>query len=77
MTPIAKAAASVGGQSRLAELLGVKPPTVNQWVLGRRQVPAARCPEVERLSAVRCEDLRPDVNWAVLRGTAAPESADA
>jgi len=28
-------------------------------------------------SQVRCEDLRPDVPWGVLRGTAAPEQKEA
>lgn len=34
-------------------------------------VPAAYCPAIERETkhAVVCEDLRPDVDWAVLRGT--------
>lgn len=32
-------------------------------------VPAERCPAIERATngQVRCEDLRPDVDWAVLR----------
>lgn len=29
----------------------------------------------ESFGAVRCEDLRPDVDWAYLRSTANPESA--
>jgi DNA-binding transcriptional regulator YdaS (Cro superfamily) len=34
-------------------------------------VPAAHCPSIERATkgAVRCEDLRPDVDWAVLRNS--------
>lgn len=49
-------------------------PTVSQWVSGRRQVPAERCPEIEKVAGglVRCEDLRPDVDWAYLRGTNCP-----
>lgn len=59
----------VGGVARLAALLGVRPPTVSQWRRGPRPIPAERCPAIERATggAVRCEDLRPDVDWAVLR----------
>lgn len=55
----------------MARLLGVTPSTVNQWTTGYRPVPAERCPEIEKLTqgAVRCEELRPDVDWAYLRGT--------
>lgn len=38
---------------------------VQAWKL--TQVPAAYCPDIEALTGVRCEKLRPDVNWAVLR----------
>jgi DNA-binding transcriptional regulator YdaS (Cro superfamily) len=63
----------------LARALGVEPPTVNEWVKGGRRVPAERCPEIERLTreiaqqkgddalVVTCEELRPDVQWGVLR----------
>lgn len=68
MTAIDRAANTAGGQARLAGLLGVTPPTVNQWIKGVRQVPAERCPDIEKATGVRCEELRPDVNWAVLRG---------
>ncbi len=42
---------------------------------------AERCIEIEKAAggAVRCEDLRPDVDWAYLRGTAstlAPAGSD-
>lgn len=30
--------------------------------------PAEYCPDIERLTGVPCEHLRPDVDWAVLRG---------
>lgn len=43
----------------------------------RGRVPAEHCPAIERATggAVRCEDLRPDVDWAVLRGAPAVEAA--
>lgn len=68
-TALQRAARLVGGQSTLARRLGVSSPTVNQWFHGDRQVPAERCPLIEKLTGgqVRCEDLRPDVQWGVLR----------
>ena len=66
---ILEAAEVVGGQAALARKLGVAPPTINQWANGTRPIPAERCPEIEAATGVRCEDLRPDVNWSVLRGT--------
>lgn len=68
---IKRACEIAGGQSAMARLLGVKPPSVNEWIKGGRPVPAERCPAIERATegAVRCEDLRPDVDWAYLRAT--------
>ena len=65
MSAIFKAAQILGSQKRLADLLGVKAPTVSQWLKGQRPVPVLRCPEIERLTRgeVRCEDLRPDIEW--------------
>lgn len=69
ITAIRTAAELLGGQAALARVLEVKPPTVNQWCNGDRRVPAEQCPFIERATkgAVRCEDLRPDVAWDVLR----------
>jgi len=68
--PLAKAITLVGSMAGLARYLGVSKGAVFQWGMPGRQVPAAHCPEIERLTggAVRCEDLRPDVEWGVLRG---------
>jgi DNA-binding transcriptional regulator YdaS (Cro superfamily) len=68
-SPIQRACSQVGGIPRLAEILAVKPPTIYQWASGKRPIPAERCPEIERAThgVVRCEELRPDVDWAVLR----------
>ena len=54
----------------LARELGVPAVLISQWSRGVRRVPAERCVQLEEATggAVRCEDLRPDVNWAVLRG---------
>lgn len=69
------ACAKVGGQAALARILGVRPPTVNQWVKADRPVPAERCPSIERATAgaVRCEELRPDIDWGYLRAGASIE----
>ena len=56
--------------SQLAKRIGVSPVLISQWSHGVRRVPAERCPSIERATdgAVRCESLRPDVDWAYLRG---------
>ena len=59
-----------GQASRLARAIGINSVLISQWASGVRQVPAERCPAIERATncAVTCEELRPDVDWAVLRG---------
>lgn len=44
--------------------------TIYQWRQTAR-VPAEYCPDIEVVTGVRCEELRPDVNWSVLRKTRA------
>ncbi|WP_315710006.1 helix-turn-helix domain-containing protein [Brenneria uluponensis] len=70
-TAILNACHIVGGQASLARSLGLSSPTINQWVMGVRPIPADRCPAIEKITAgaVTCEELRPDVDWAYLRGT--------
>lgn len=58
----------VGGFSALARILQITPAAVHQW--RHNGVPAELCPVIERLTGVRCEDLRPDVEWGVLRQAA-------
>ena len=74
---IRKAVDLVGGNSKLSKLLSVRPPTVSQWISGVRQVPIERCIQIEDVTKgqVRCEDLRPDINWAVLRQTPQDKAA--
>jgi DNA-binding transcriptional regulator YdaS (Cro superfamily) len=69
--PLAKAIRIIGTMTGLARNLGVSKGAVFQWGMPGRQVPAEYCPEIERLTkgAVKCEDLRPDVDWGVLRGS--------
>lgn len=60
----------------MARLVGVKPPTVHQWVTADRPIPAERCPDIERATngTVTCEELRPDLadQWQYLRATRSP-----
>lgn len=56
----------------IAAALDVAPQQIYQWASGSRGIPAEHCPAIERATngAVRCEDLRPDVDWAYLREAA-------
>lgn len=63
---------------RAIEILGLSgignlytPPISAQAVHKWKTVPAERCPEIEKATGgeVKCEELRPDVDWAYLRGT--------
>ena len=60
-------------QGELASKLGVTSGAVSQWANGTTKVAAERCPQIELATAglVRCEELRPDVAWHVLRNTPA------
>ena len=71
-SPGAKAIRLLGGPVRAAERLGVERyQTVQSWL--RHRIPAEYCPLIERETegAVRCEALRPDIAWDVLRKQAA------
>ena len=65
------AADKLGSQANLARVLHVSPAMVHQWLRGIRRIAAEHCPAIERATngAVRCEELRPDVDWAYLRQT--------
>jgi DNA-binding transcriptional regulator YdaS (Cro superfamily) len=77
--PIDRAAEVLGSQVALAKLLGVSKGAVGQWREPDRRVPAEHCPVIERetrakaaevgdpSAVVTCEQLRPDVEWSVLR----------
>jgi len=64
MNPIQRAIDSVGSQTALATILGVRQPTVSEWVRGDRPVPIERCTAIEQATAraVMRWDLRPD-DW--------------
>ena len=78
-THMQRAAVLLGGQLSLARALKVTAPAVNQWLSGKRPVPAERCPSIERLTggAVTCEQLRPDVEWSYLRHVTPTQVGDA
>lgn len=73
MEDLKRAIEIVGSQKQLGLAVGVVPQVVNNW-LRRGNVPAEYCPGIERATGgvVRCEDLRPDVDWAYLRATHCP-----
>lgn len=61
-TALQRAIKEIGSQQALADALGVKSPSITDWHRGR--VPADRCPAVEALTGVPCEELRPDLAWS-------------
>ncbi|HDS1579965.1 TPA: helix-turn-helix domain-containing protein [Stenotrophomonas maltophilia] len=60
MSALDRAVQSAGSQQALAQLLGIKPPSVSGWY-DRRRVPAERCIAIERATGVSRHQLRPDV----------------
>lgn len=70
---IEKAAQMIGSKSKLACRLGVRPPTVQQWLNGDRPVPIDRAVQIEAATngGVTRKDLRPN-DWAQIW----PELAD-
>lgn len=73
MTSLEHAIQIVGSQTALAKQLGVAQGHVWHWT--KSKVPAEHCPSIERATGgvVRCEDLRPDVDWSVLRNSDCPQ----
>jgi DNA-binding transcriptional regulator YdaS (Cro superfamily) len=56
---LAKAIKSVGGMRKLARALGITHGAIQQWA--RTRVPAERVLDIERLTGVPREELRPDL----------------
>lgn len=84
MNHVQRAIDHQGSIAALARGLKVTSQAVCFWRDGKRTIPAEKCIEIERLTSrtVRCEDLRPDADWAYLRNsvnlsTPAGESANA
>ena len=63
MKALNEAIKAVGSQAELARRLGGKTvgQTINNW--RKRGIPAERCAEIEAITGVRCEELRPDLTW--------------
>lgn len=57
LSPIDRAAAAVGNKSELARRLGVKVQSIQQWT----RIPAERVLDVERVTGIPREELRPDL----------------
>jgi DNA-binding transcriptional regulator YdaS (Cro superfamily) len=57
--------------------LGISQQAVMHW--RTRGIPPEHCPDIEALTGIPCEVLRPGVNWSVLRRPApkAPRKAKA
>lgn len=73
ITPIQKAREAVGGASALARLLGnVTPQAVTQW----RDIPALRVIDIERVTGIPRDELRPDLYPPSLPPPPAPAGPD-
>lgn len=66
-TPLKKAAKLVGTEAALAEAIGCTRQRLHQW--HRRGIPTDFVPLIERATGgqIRCEELKPEVAWDVLR----------
>jgi DNA-binding transcriptional regulator YdaS (Cro superfamily) len=53
------------GVYHLSAALKVKPQAISNWI--SRGTPKERCLAIENLTGIRCEELRPDINWSALR----------
>lgn len=62
-TAIQAAAAEFETVAAFARALGLKSPTVHQWLDGSRAVPAGQCLKIEQVTGGKVSryDLRPDV----------------
>lgn len=60
-TALARAIRIVGTQQQLADVLGIKSPSITEW--HKRKVPVERCAAIEQATdgAVTRQELRPDV----------------
>lgn len=71
MDALERAIQKAGSVVALAKGIDAASSAPSMWKK-RGRVPAEKCPAIERLTGVPCEDLRPDVDWAVLRGRPVP-----
>lgn len=62
---------SIGGPVAVGRQLGIRSQAVSLWIRANR-IPAERVPALERMCRergldIRAEQMRPDVEWGVLR----------
>jgi DNA-binding transcriptional regulator YdaS (Cro superfamily) len=60
---IERAVSLAGSKPKLAVAIGVNHSLIYQWLRGIRPIAPERCPAIESATGVRCEELRPDVQW--------------
>ena len=65
LTAFDRACKAAGNQTKLARLLGRPKSTVARW--RREGVPIKDCGAIQRLTGVKCCELRPDFDWEALR----------
>jgi DNA-binding transcriptional regulator YdaS (Cro superfamily) len=63
---------SLGGPALIAGRIGIRPQAISLWAIKGR-IPAQRVPQLERMARelgkpIRAEQMRPDIDWGVLRG---------
>ncbi|WP_392564345.1 helix-turn-helix domain-containing protein [Orbus wheelerorum] len=59
----------IGSQKKLADEIGVVQSCVWKWLHGETRIPLDKAMNIELLTKgqVKCEELRPDINWSILR----------
>ena len=57
VTGLDKAIEIAGSSTELARMLGISQSAVIQW---GGKPPILRCPEIEKLTGIKCSELRPD-----------------
>lgn len=65
MNAIETAIGLFGSQEAMAQAIGVRQPTVSEWLRGARPVPQERRAEIEYAlkGRVACEDFGDDMRW--------------
>lgn len=69
-SPLDQACEILGGQTKLAEKLGISSPSISEWK--KRGVPPERCEQIEQLTdgLVTCERLNEGYIWTRVDGRA-------
>lgn len=62
---MSRAISAAGGQTALARRIGpgIKQGHVWDWTFTNGRPPPGHCPAIESATGVRCEELRPDLEW--------------